>query len=498
MPVPPPMRAFDPTSHATRAVAERAARAGIALFSCDQGAAIPLNALAADADMIAAVAPAAGLDHPDDWTDASGTHLMTALDAQGSACLVAAVPVADGWSPTALRSAVGLLGEWRRDAVRLVDAEHTTEGFTDQLTDAFESVHLMYAVGRAMGDPRDPERVLSSGCRGLCDARRFAWAAVCVFNRPDDDLALRGRVVASGEPPIDDLEIALMAGELLRGVGGPNAGPVVGRFSQLAASGNDEVIAQPLGWDDRIVGAFLAGGRRGHDPAVSSYDTQLLEGVGRSLSAYLHACTMYRAQERMFLGTVRALTAAIDAKDRYTRGHSDRVAYLASRLAVATGQSERLAQRIHLAGLLHDVGKIGVPEAVLCKQGRLSDAEFELIKQHPTIGHNILKGITALEDVLPGILHHHERFDGRGYPDKLSGWGIPLCARLLAVADTFDAMSSNRSYRAAMPRQKVLDEIIRSAGSQLDPALAHAMVKLDLTEYDRMVTHDRDSRAAAA
>jgi len=133
------------------------------------------------------------------------------------------------------------------------------------------------------------------------------------------------------------------------------------------------------------------------------------------------------------------------------------------------------------------VGKIGVPEAVLCKPGRLTDQEFALIKLHPEIGHRILRDIPQLQDILPGVLHHHERWDGKGYPHGLKGEDIPLSARLLGLADTFDAMSSTRAYRSALPRDVVLAEVQRSAGSQFDPELAKLMLGLDLTEYDRMV-----------
>jgi HD-GYP domain-containing protein (c-di-GMP phosphodiesterase class II) len=146
------------------------------------------------------------------------------------------------------------------------------------------------------------------------------------------------------------------------------------------------------------------------------------------------------------------------------------------------------------------VGKIGVPEAVLCKPGKLTDDEFEKIKLHPQIGYDILKDIPSLRDILPGVLHHHERYDGRGYPHGLSGEDIPLMARIIGVADTFDAMSSNRAYRAKMSRDVVLAEIARCAGTQFDPNLANAFLTLDLSEYDRMVANhaaqDPLSRAA--
>ena len=144
-------------------------------------------------------------------------------------------------------------------------------------------------------------------------------------------------------------------------------------------------------------------------------------------------------------------------------------------------------ERYRIAGLIHDVGKIGVPEAVLCKAGKLTEDEFRLIQRHPTIGVTILQDVPALTDLMAGVLHHHERFDGRGYPRGLKGNDIPLIARSLALADTFDAMSSNRSYRAALPRDQVLAEINRNAGVQFDPALAAVFVGLDFTTFDAML-----------
>jgi HD-GYP domain-containing protein (c-di-GMP phosphodiesterase class II) len=232
---------------------------------------------------------------------------------------------------------------------------------------------------------------------------------------------------------------------------------------------------------------FACGEKCGDDPQVSSYEMQLLEAAGGYTGAMLENATLYRAQQAMFLGTLRSLTAAIDAKDRYTCGHSERVALMAAKLAEAAGLSAAQAERVHICGLVHDVGKIGVPEAVLCKPGRLTNEEFAIIKQHPDIGHRILKDIPMLEDVLPGVLHHHERWDGKGYPQSLKGEDVPLFARLIALADTFDAMSSTRSYRAAMPRAQVLAEIERSAGTQFDPGLAARFVRLDFSEFDRMV-----------
>jgi len=203
-------------------------------------------------------------------------------------------------------------------------------------------------------------------------------------------------------------------------------------------------------------------------------------------------------QHTLFMGTIQAMTAAIDAKDRYTCGHSERVALIARLMAVKTELGDQVAEQYHVAGLVHDVGKIGVPEAVLQKSGRLTDGEFEQIKRHPVIGYEILNDIARLTDMLPGVLYHHERWDGKGYPHGLSGADIPLIGRVLAVADTFDAMSSTRSYRPSIGRAKVLEEIRQCAGTQFDPELAEIFLQIDLQAYDHMVSRHHAANAYAA
>jgi len=248
---------------------------------------------------------------------------------------------------------------------------------------------------------------------------------------------------------------------------------------------------------DRKVGVIAMGAKIGVERDITSADLKLLEAAATSMGVFFENASLYDDQQAMFLGVLQALTAAIDAKDRYTCGHSERVATLAVELGRRVGLSEEEVERLRISGLVHDIGKIGVPEAVLTKPGRLTDDEFDQIKQHPEIGVRILRDLPQLADVLPGVLHHHERWDGNGYPHGLSGEGIPLFARLLALADSFDAMSSSRTYRSAMPRTAVLEEVQACAGTQFDPALAREFVRLDFTVYDRMVAAHirRDPRA---
>jgi HD-GYP domain-containing protein (c-di-GMP phosphodiesterase class II) len=144
-------------------------------------------------------------------------------------------------------------------------------------------------------------------------------------------------------------------------------------------------------------------------------------------------------------------------------------------------------ERYRIAGLLHDIGKIGVPESILQKCGALTQEEFAQIKKHPQIGFNILKDVPSLEQILPGVLHHHERWDGLGYPAGLHAEQIPLIARCLAFADTFDAMSSSRSYRRSLPREHTLSELKRSASTQFDPALVDVFLSIDFADFDELL-----------
>jgi HD-GYP domain-containing protein (c-di-GMP phosphodiesterase class II) len=251
--------------------------------------------------------------------------------------------------------------------------------------------------------------------------------------------------------------------------------------------GHGVVLVHPVVYGGEIVGALFAGDKHGDDRQISNADIKLLETTAGYFDVLLDNAFLYEDQRRNFLGTLEALTSSIDAKDPYTCGHSERVAALAGALARAHGLGQDEAERVRIGGLVHDIGKIGVAESVLCKSGRLTDDEFEQIKRHPRIGYEILKDIPSLEDVLKGVLWHHERWDGRGYPDGMRGSELPLIARIIGLVDAFDAMSSNRTYRDAMGRERVLKEIKECAGSQFDPELAETFLGMDLAFYDRLL-----------
>ncbi len=192
-----------------------------------------------------------------------------------------------------------------------------------------------------------------------------------------------------------------------------------------------------------------------------------------------------RENENLFLHVVESLADAIDAKDNYTKGHSGRVAVYSKEIAKRYGYDEKRQEKIFMMGLLHDVGKIGVPDEVINKTEQLSDAEITRIKKHPGIGGKILSNIEEMPELAAGAKWHHERYDGTGYPQGLSGDEIPEEARIIAVADAYDAMTSNRSYRGALPQEVVRREIEKGSGTQFDKKFVDIMLQMidEDTEY---------------
>ena len=290
----------------------------------------------------------------------------------------------------------------------------------------------------------------------------------------------RWRVFTEGESPADDQELC----ELIRRFG-PLAlrQPVVlNRAETMLPTWHcptiRELVCVPIEGNEHPGGWLLALNHRGDAKAefneFGSVEIQLLSSVGTILGIHNSNLGLFREEAELFASSVQALTSAIDAKDRYTSGHSDRVAAFSVAIAEQMGLSKTELDTLHLAGLLHDIGKIGIDDHVLNKPGKLTSEEYEQIKQHPQLGYEILKGVRKLDQVLPMVLHHHEAWDGSGYPHGLQCDGIPKMARIMAVADAFDAMSSDRPYRKGMSDEEI-DSILRSgSGTQWDPDVINA------------------------
>ena len=301
----------------------------------------------------------------------------------------------------------------------------------------------------------------------------------------------RSVVTWVGEQPVPDQFLK----EWLRGLAhdGHYPNTYVANQSRVEAClqehGIWSVLAVPLTSSGRLLGWMVALNRVPPDRIGDSFhglsemefgtvEACIAEAAAALIATHSHNFELLDMQAQLLLGTIHSISSAIDARDPYTCGHSERVGLNASRIARELGKSERECHRYYLCGLLHDVGKIGVPDSVLKKPGRLTDAEFAEIKKHPEIGYRIVKNLAAFSDLLPGILHHHESVDGSGYPHGLAGEAIPLQARVMAVADAYDAMTSDRPYRPGMPHEMAVNILRELSGKQWDGAVVEALLRV--------------------
>lgn len=383
-----------------------------------------------------------------------------------------------------------LLRCWYDDLFKLSRQESELTKLSQQLGETYEELNLLYRLGQELTVSGDPRCFVQSLCQDLLEVMSFRWVAVKLFDTPKLSKQLAGMFVCEGttQQPVEEAEQAVIAMSQLPQVHKPAVVlNIASQWGHLVPALGNSLLAYPLYKDDVFYGLIVAVDKDAEAGDISSVDLKLVGSTASQLRIFLENVTLYDQLHLMFLGTLEALTAAVDAKDRYTCGHSQRVALLGRQLAETLGLPTDRVERIHIAGLMHDVGKIGVPEAVLCKAGRLTRDEYEIIKGHPEIGANIVKDIPHFDDIIPGVLHHHERYDGTGYPHGLAGEDIPVMGRLLALADSFDAMSSTRTYRAALPRERVLEEIRACAGTQFDPTMTPHFLALDFSEYDQLV-----------
>ena len=354
-----------------------------------------------------------------------------------------------------------------------------------ELADSYEEINLLYTITGSMNSVNHPERFIELVCDELLKNMPYGWIGVQLrignrLPRPGNEL------LHSGDTCLDENQLSNIVAAMTCDIS-PGTPLIAHSGDQISQRLGDGTIVVPIENDGKVIGILIAAEKQGSDTTVSSVDVKMLSATASQLSIFLENALLYEDLNATFLGTLEALTASIDAKDRYTCGHSQRVALLTSQLAQAIGLPEEQVDRYRIAGLVHDIGKIGVPESVLLKIGKLTDEEYKTVQQHPEIGARILKDIPQMSDILGGVLHHHERYDGGGYPHGLSQEDIPLVARIIAIADTFDAMSSSRTYRKAMTRTSVLDEMKQSIPGQFDPVLAEIFFNLDFSQWEELM-----------
>lgn len=384
------------------------------------------------------------------------------------------------WPAHALNRVAGAFhAGW--NAEQNVDAlQRDVENVSSKISSTYEEISLLYNVAQNLRISNSDEKL---------GVMAIDWLLECV---PAQCIAVQYLPVADvggvtykartkrlllhvGDCPVDDEQFCELVDSLQIKPGDAPLvlnGRVTGR-DDWRFRGVRQMIAVPLPDRENAFG-WLTAFNHLDDGEFGTEEANLLNSVAAMMGIHCSNHELYRQQAEFVANVVAAFTSAIDAKDPYTCGHSDRVARIAVRLGKELGCDRETLHTIYMAGLLHDIGKIGISDAVLGKPGRLTDAEFEHIKLHPELGYKILADLKQLSDVLPAVLHHHEQFDGRGYPHGLSGDDIPWIARIMAVADSYDAMTSDRPYRQGMPHEKV-DQIFRAgAGNQWDQRVVDA------------------------
>ena len=380
-------------------------------------------------------------------------------------------------------------------------AEEQIEKLGSELAQTYEELVLLYKMSTNMKITESDCNYLQMACDSLKDFVSLEGIAILLEKGADHEKRL---IVAAGTGliEIDERMASILHSRLTEeldagrealldsDVDSPlryNWPSQIKSIIAVPLLGNEETTFAEGSHDSltKMMGLMVATNRVGK-PDFDSIDVKLFNSVANQCAIFIENGRLFKDLKQLFIGSLKALTNSIDAKDKYTRGHSERVAFISrwiiEKYAEHYPVEDDEIQRIYLAGLLHDIGKIGVDENVLQKQGTLTEEEMNQIKAHPSIGANILADIKQMRDIIPGILCHHERVDGTGYPQGLLGNQIPVIGKIVMIADSFDAMTSKRTYRDAMSLEQAVNEIRKGLGKQFDEELGRIFIESDVNE----------------
>jgi putative nucleotidyltransferase with HDIG domain len=372
----------------------------------------------------------------------------------------------------------------RRELVELSEAFNamaaTIQQRTDDLTHKVDELTTLYDTSRALGSTLDLDMLLDSTLDAAMRSFAVDSGYMVLRDGASSDLRLRAWRGTTDIAP-DDRAIRSSMSEWVVRQGRPlifNPSSQAGDIQNVdAITGALAAVCVPLHSSDGVVGAIAVGSRDARSRFTGD-DVRLLSTIASHLTVAIGNTELYASLQEAYLATVRSLAAAVDAKEPYMRGHSERVAVFARAIAEKMGLSHDQRTALEMAAYLHDIGKIGISGQILRKPGPLNEAETATMRHHPLIGANILRPVAFPWSIAPVVRHHHEFYDGTGYPAGLRGEEIPILARVLAVADAYEAMTADRPYRDSLGSEGAVEELKRCAGQHFDPRVVEGLISV--------------------
>ena len=354
---------------------------------------------------------------------------------------------------------------------------------------------LLARIGTAIISYQSIDNVLSLIVENTAGALESQLGSLLLLDGEKGELCLKTAWSSNGQTAAKDFRCKLgegVAGWVVkenRAMRGPGSPAALG----FAGGGREgAVLCVPLQLRERPIGV-LAVAREDAARTFTDDDQSLMESIGSQMAVAIENYRLNMDVERTYVETIMALALAVEAKDPYSAGHSKRVGFYATKIGERLGLEEETLRTLNDAGVLHDIGKIGIKDEILLKAAPLSPDEDKVMQQHSVIGEAIVKPVRSLQKVVPLVRHHHERYDGSGYPAGLKGEAIPLGVRILAVADTYDAMVTDRPYRKRLPLEVAKAELVKNKGKLFDPAVVDAMLQVIAEREERQASRDGGS-----
>ena len=358
----------------------------------------------------------------------------------------------------------------------LASSGYELNSLSSEVVRNYEELALLYNISARLGSKSDLQQILDIVAEHVQSVLPTTKIAIMLLDKENEEIVSRLALDGKGNPlPVFRLEPGKgITGEVIA-TGQPKIVCDVEEHAAFVKAPYPitSLLSVPIAMGNNVLGAINVSDKA-HGAEFTTYDQKLISAIASQAAVAMENARLFNEVKDLYFSAVKSLVMAIDAKDPYTHSHSVRVSDLAAAIAEVMGFEKNMVEDIKLAALLHDVGKIGVPEHVLLKRDKLTHEEWEEMKQHPLHSVHILNQVKAFEHLSKWVRHEHERYDGKGYPDGLKGEEIPLASRIIAVADAFDAITSDRNYRAHRSDEVALSILQEHAGTQFDPQIVKA------------------------